>query len=58
MKQIVLKIAVLQNGVNVHEVSNAQPSNIQSCIDLWHSPGTEIVLSFDEIEVSAPQSNS
>lgn len=51
MKQMVLSIQVFQGSDKVHEISNANATNIQSCIDLWHSPGTKIELLFDEIDV-------
>lgn len=57
MKKIVLNIQVLKGTEKVIEIPNASPTNVQSCIDLWHDPGTEIKLLFDEVEVSVSAQN-
>ena len=57
MKKIVLNIQVLKGPEKVIEIPNASPTNIQSCIDLWHESGTEIKLLFDEVEVSVSAQN-
>ena len=57
MKKIVLNIQVLKGNEKVIEIPNASPTNVQSCIDLWHDPGTEIKLLFDEVEVSVSAQN-
>ena len=57
MKKMVLNIQVLKGTEKVIEIPNASPTNIQSCIDIWHEPGTEIKLLFEEVEVSVPAQN-
>lgn len=52
MKQIVLNIEVSKDYEKLHEIKLAQMKNVESCIDLWHTPGTEIKLSFEEIDVT------
>ncbi len=57
MKQVKLVVTVYDKDGNVvfsQDPANVQ--NVQSCIDLWHAPGTEICLAFREVDV--PQVNN
>lgn len=68
MKQTKLVIDVFENvkdpsdlflssSDHVKTVDPASFENVKSCIDLWHSSGTVIVLKFTEVEELKPSDN-
>jgi len=52
MKQVKLVITVYdKDGEVVFSQDPANMQNVNSCVDLWHEPGTEICLAFREVDV-------
>lgn len=54
MKQTKLVIKVVNPSCDEPTVIDpATIDNVRSCIDLWHFPGTTIILEFKEFEVES-----
>lgn len=58
MKQTKLVINVYDNVNLVQTIDPATLDNVRSCIDIWHTPGTKIILEFEEFEVDSNISNN